>query len=94
MSQAVLILAHKDADYVYSLSMLLKQKFNVYVHLDTKFNLTEEVKDKFNDANIFVCQKINVKWAAFSIVEATFVLMKEALNTHPSYFDHSVGWSS
>ena len=79
MSQAVLILAHKDADYVYSLSMLLKQKFNVYVHFDTKFNLTEEVKDKFNDANIFVCQKINVKWAAFSIVEATFVLMKEAL---------------
>ena len=47
MSQAILILAHKDVDYIYYLSMLLKQKFNVYVHFDTKFNLSQESKNKF-----------------------------------------------
>lgn len=90
MAQAILILAHKDADYIYSLSVLLKKNFNVYVHFDTKFSLTEEVKDKFHAANIFVCQKINVKWGAFSIVEATFVLMKEALKNKDNTFFHLI----
>lgn len=90
MSQAILILAHKDADYIYSLSILLKQKFNVYVHFDTKFNLSDEFKEKFNKSNVFICQKFNVKWGAFSIVEATFVLMKEALKNKDNTFFHLI----
>ena len=90
MSQAVLILAHKDADYIYYLSMLLKQKFNVYVHFDTKFNLNQESKNKFDKEGIFVCQKINVHWGAFSILEATFVLMKEALKNKDNTFFHLI----
>ena len=90
MSQAILILAHKDADFVYKLSKFLKQKFNVYVHFDTKFSLSRETKEKFDEANIFVCQKINVHWGAFSIIEATFVLMKEALKNKDNTFFHLI----
>ncbi len=90
MSQAILILAHKNENYVYRLSKFLKQKFNVYVHFDTKFNLSRETKEKFNEANIFVCQKINVHWGAFSIIEATFVLMKEALKNKDNTFFHLI----
>jgi hypothetical protein len=90
VSQAILILAHKNENYVYRLSKFLKQKFNVYVHFDTKFNLSRETKEKFNEANIFVCQKINVHWGAFSIIEATFVLMKEALKNKDNTFFHLI----
>lgn len=90
MSQAILILAHKDADFVYRLSKFLKQKFNIYVHFDTKFNLSQQTKEKFNEIGIFVYQEFNVNWAAFSIVEAEFFLMKEALKNKDNTFFHLI----
>ena len=40
--QAVLILAHKNIDQVIKLSQQLMPAFNVYIHFDTKTDLSSE----------------------------------------------------
>lgn len=85
--QAVLILAHKNVAQVLKLSKLLSSKFNVYVHFDTKANLTNEDKMCFKKNNINIYSKYNVKWGSYSIVQATVLLIEEALkNADNTYF--------
>lgn len=36
MSQAVMILAHRDFEQIYELSLKLKRRFSVYIHFDKK----------------------------------------------------------
>lgn len=43
--QAVLILAHKNIDQVIELSRILKDKFEIYIHIDKKTKITERQKN-------------------------------------------------
>lgn len=88
--QAVLILAHKNVEQVFKLSKLLSSKFNVYVHFDTKTNLTDEDKTLFVKNNIKVYSKYNVKWGSFNIVKATVLLMQAALEEKNNTYFHLI----
>lgn len=77
--QAVLILAHKNIDQVIKLSQQLIPTFNVYIHFDTKTDLSSEQVAKLEKMNLQYISKYNVKWGSYSIVKATIALMELAL---------------
>lgn len=79
MTQAVLILAHKDFDQVLELARQLKSKFDIYIHFDVKMNLSSEEKKKLKNEGIKYISKFDVKWGSWSIVKATIDLMEYAL---------------
>lgn len=87
MSQAILILAHKDTEQVLELSECLKPYFKVFIHFDAKHPLsTKEIKC-FTDKDIQVFQKYAVNWGAWSICEAMLFLLEKALvNSSINYF--------
>ncbi|MFR8033334.1 MAG: beta-1,6-N-acetylglucosaminyltransferase [Lachnospiraceae bacterium] len=85
--QAVLILAHKDAEQVLKLSKILSSHFLVYIHFDKKYHLPVELKNELTSIKgVYVYSEITVNWGSFSIGEAAFLLMREALkNENVSY---------
>lgn len=42
--QAILIMAHRDMEQIIELTELLRKKFEVYIHFDTKMNVSSEEK--------------------------------------------------
>lgn len=77
--QAMLILAHKDLEQMVEFTKLLKDEFEVYVHIDTKTPLTEEVRSYLDNNNIHYLQQVDVRWGGWGISEATILLMRQAL---------------
>lgn len=77
--QAVLILAHKDVNQVVMLAQKLRKKFEVYIHFDEKTVITETQTAKLEKLGVKIFSKINVMWGGWSIGEAAYLLMKEAL---------------
>ena len=85
--QAVLILAHKNIDQVIELSRILKDKFEIYIHIDKKTKITERQKKLLDTLKINYISTQNVHWGAWSIVQATIDLINLALkNKNISYF--------
>ena len=84
--QAVLILAHKNIDQVIELSRILKDKFEIYIHIDKKTKITERQKKLLDTLKINYISTQNVHWGAWSIVQATIDLINLALkNKNISY---------
>lgn len=88
--QAILILAHKNPEQVFSLALYLKRRFEIYIHFDKKFNLDEIIKHRFQENNINVFQEYNVNWGSWSIVQATCFLMKEVLKNREIKYLHVI----
>lgn len=89
--QAVLILAHKNIDQVIKLSKQLIPTFNIYIHIDTKTNLTNSQRDELqNLKNVQYISQYNVKWGSYSIVKATISLMKLALQNKKNTYFHLI----
>lgn len=89
--QAVLILAHKNIDQVIKLSKQLIPTFNIYIHIDTKTNLTNSQRDELqNLKNVQYISQYNVKWGSYSIVKATISLMKLALQNKENTYFHLI----
>lgn len=89
--QAVLILAHKNIDQVIKLSKQLIPTFNIYIHIDTKTNLTNYQKNELQSLkNVQYISKYNVKWGSYSIVKATISLMKLALQNKENTYFHLI----
>lgn len=87
MSQAVLILAHKDFDQVHALAKHLKPYFGIYIHFDSKNKLTPEQISQFEDDGFYCFQKYEINWGAWSICRAMLLLLEEAYrNTSNNYF--------
>ena len=42
--QAILIMAHRDMEQIIELTEILRKKFEVYIHFDTKMNVSSEEK--------------------------------------------------
>ena len=42
--QAILIMAHRDMEQIIELTEILRKKFEVYIHFDTKMNVLSEEK--------------------------------------------------
>ena len=86
--QAVLVVAHKDAEQIIELSKILTRKFEVYIHFDTKYRIPAKFAEILKSmAHVHLFQKIAVNWGAYSIVEAELLLLREAMkNPDISYF--------
>lgn len=86
--QAILMLAHKNIKQIIELTSILNKKFEVYIHLDRKCNLSD--KDKLilgKMKNVFLYQVFDVKWGGFNICKAEIFLLKEAMkNKNNTYF--------
>ncbi|WP_152630439.1 beta-1,6-N-acetylglucosaminyltransferase [Acinetobacter ursingii] len=76
----ILILTHKSLNS----SMALFNNYahvNFYIHVDLKSNFIEIYEDIKNLDNVFfIDNRVDVKWAAFSMVQATINLINFALN--------------
>lgn len=88
--QAVLILAHNNPMYVLKLGKKLSEKFEVYVHFDLKYRLSQEERELFMNENIHCYSVIDVKWGSWSIVQATIYLMKQALKNDKIEYMHVI----
>lgn len=90
MTQAVLILAHKDFDQVLELARQLKSKFDIYIHFDVKMNLSSKEKKKLKNEGIKYISNFDIKWGSWSIVKATIDLMEYALKDKSIDYFHLI----
>ncbi len=74
---AYLILAHEDLKMLNLLTARLVSTGYVYIHLDLKSRIN--VNNVFKHPKVKVTKKIKVNWGGFSVVEATQLLAKQAL---------------
>ena len=79
MKQAILILAHKDFQQILRLSKRLITHFEIYIHFDAKFELTQEQKDTLLNTGIHFIQQYSVHWGAWSVCQAVLAVLHEAL---------------
>ena len=90
MSQAVLILAHKDIGQVLELSESLAPYFKVFVHLDAKCPISSEEIGLFHKRDIQVLQQYSVNWGAWSICEVMLLLLEEAIKDPSIEYFHFI----
>ena len=78
--QCFLILIHKEIDEYRSFFLENKDK-NFYIHVDLKSDFFR-ISQGFKDVNniFFIDNRIDIKWAGFSMVQATINLIDFALN--------------
>lgn len=88
--QAVLILAHRDFDEVLNLSKLLQKRFQVYIHFDTKMELTEQNQQALENHSIKYVQEIEVNWGGWGISAATIILMRMAMENPDIEYIHVI----
>lgn len=86
--QAILILAHKNVKQIIELTSVLNKKFIVYIHLDSKCNISNDDRTFLEKMkNVFFYQIFNVSWGAFSICKVELFLLEKALkNENITYF--------
>lgn len=85
--QAVLILGHKNVDQITDLCRNICGYFDVYLHMDKKTNVTDEQISSLKQLGVHYYSRYDVKWGSYSIVRATLLLMRAALdNPQNSYF--------
>lgn len=82
---AFLILAHTDPAHLARLSHALSDASDIYVHLDAKSNISAFLNQKLPENVKFIDERIDVSWAAFSQVEASLCMMREALDSGKEY---------
>ena len=80
MKKCFLILAHKNVDHIYQLAYKFSEA-NFYIHLDLKNN--NKIENKSIKNVYFIDQRIDIKWAGFSMVQATLNLIEYAMQHDP-----------
>ncbi len=85
---AYLILAHSDVALLETLVSCLDDSRNdIYVHWDAKSGKVPELRTK--NARLFVPdERVSVNWAGYSMVEAEYLLFKEAFRNGPYEYYH------
>lgn len=87
MKQAFLITAYKDFDGLYELAAFLSQAAVVYIHVDTKSEITSSQIAKLNTLKgCHAIQKYSIAWGGFAHVKAILELLGQAvLNDEVTY---------
>ena len=89
MKIAYLILVHNTPNHVQRLIKALSSDSSTFfIHLDKKTNDNRFVGINGHNVN-FMRERVPVFWGDFSMVEATLILLKNALH-HPTRFDRFV----
>lgn len=79
MFKCFLVLTHKNIDHIYKLAASFPDA-NFYVHVDLKADINKIKKDASDVRNIFFLEnRVDIKWAGFSMVQATLNLIEYAL---------------
>lgn len=88
MKHAYLILAHHEFGLLQTLIDCLDDARNdIYVHIDKKVKVLPELH--IEKANLVVInQRVDIRWADYSMVEAEFALFKEAQKNGPYAYYH------
>ena len=82
---AFLILAHDDPVQLSRLCNALGHDDDIFVHLDKRFPISLISSQRFDGNVKFVKQRIPVFWGDFSVVEATLILLEEAMQSKTDY---------
>ena len=89
MKFAYLILAHSSFELLRELVSALDSPDNdIYIHIDLKagdIDKTPFIEAVEHSKICFIKNRVNVKWAHISVVEATFNLLTEAVKGHYNY---------
>jgi len=89
VKHAYLIIAHNDFELLEKLIKLLDYKDNdIYIHIDKKvkhFDF-EYFKSLAKEAGIFFTKRIGVEWGSFTLIEAEYILLEEALKKKYAYY--------
>ena len=90
MKHAYLILAHNDVPLLGTLVDCLDDSRNdIFIHWDAKSGTIPSIKaDKSN--LLFLGERIDVRWAGFSMVKAEYLLFKTAFKNGPYEYYHLV----
>ena len=72
-----LILTHKNIDHIYKLASELPDA-SFYIHLDKKSNI-DLIQKKSAPNVFFIDNRVDIKWAGFSMIQATLNLINYAL---------------
>ena len=90
MKHAYLILAHFDAPLLKALiSSLDDARNDIYVHWDAKSGAVPSVETK-RSRLFFLEERVDVRWAGFSMVEAEYQLFKKAAANGPYAYFHLI----
>lgn len=85
--QAILLLAHKEMPLIKELTQKLSKSFEIYIHFDTKMQLSAADEAFLKEHKIHYISEVKVNWGSWSIGEATVRLMRLALkNPAIDYF--------
>lgn len=76
---AYLILAHTDPAHLRRLTERLRGDSQVFVHVDAKSDIEPFMQLRWGDHVHFVERRVSVRWAGYSMIEATLVLVEAAL---------------
>lgn len=80
---AVLIACHKKPNQINALTQsLVHPDVDVFLHIDKKANIREEIVDRKNLYIIPETLSVDVEWAKISQVDATLTLIKFAAKTN------------
>lgn len=88
MKHAYLILAHHEFGLLQTLIDCLDDVRNdIYVHIDKKVNILPELHTE--RANLTILnQRVDIRWADYSMIEAEFTLFKAAQKNGPYAYYH------
>lgn len=93
MKHAYLILAHNDIPLLQVLVNCLDDSRNdIYIHWDVKSGNNPSLK-VVNSNLFFLKERIDVRWAGYSMVEAEYLLFKKAFNNGPYAYYHLLSGS-
>ena len=77
MRMAYILLTHKNIDHIYQLASGMPYA-NFYIHIDLKADLTA-IKTQYTPNVFFLEKRVDIKWAGFSMIQATINLIEYAL---------------
>ncbi len=89
MRIAILILAHKNQHQLQLLVERLQSDFDVYIHLDKKSDISENVFAQY--PHVFCIKKYDVNWGSYNGVLAPLELFKMAVEKDYDYYIHISG---
>lgn len=83
MKIAYLILAHNDSKMLNELVKALNYKADFFIHIDAKSKMDFHTLKKIK--NVYFVKRVDVRWAGYSMIEATLNLIERALEQKKDY---------
>ncbi|MGY3211548.1 beta-1,6-N-acetylglucosaminyltransferase [Mucilaginibacter sp. HD30] len=81
---AILVLAHKNLPQLDHLLGRLCQDFDVYLHLDKKWNIDENHFKKYD--NVYLTERYTINWGSYQQVQADAALFTMAFKKDYDYY--------